>query len=117
MKRNRTEGLIESVKDIFKALISGDILRRLGVYKLMPAIIFVFALGWINILLSFKVEQTMSIVEKNDRELETLKIYHAQKTCEFVGLDRISTVEAMLEAAGSEVKAPEKPADIIKRQK
>ena len=56
MKRNRTEGLIESVKDIFKALISGDILRRLGVYKLMPAIIFVFALGWINILLSFKVD-------------------------------------------------------------
>ena len=65
--------------------------------------------------MSYKMEQTLSTVEKNRAELETLKIYHAQKTCEYVGLDRISTVEEMLKNAGSEVKAPEKPADIIKK--
>jgi hypothetical protein len=61
------------------------------------------------------MEQTLTVVEKNKEELETLRIYHAQKTCEYVGLDRISTIEDMLRNAGSEVKAPEKPADIIKR--
>ena len=104
-----------SVKSVFKSIISGDILLRLRVDKLFPYILYAFALGWISILMSYKMEQTLSIVEKNRAELETLKIYHAQKTCEYVGLDRISTVEEMLKNAGSEVKAPEKPADIIKK--
>ena len=104
-----------SVKSVFKSIISGDILLRLRVDKLFPYILYAFALGWISILMSYKMEQTLSTVEKNRAELETLKIYHAQKTCEYVGLDRISTVEEMLKNAGSEVKAPEKPADIIKK--
>jgi hypothetical protein len=53
-------------------------------------------------------------VQKNNSTLKTLKIYNAQKTYEIVGLDRIATVERMLEEAGSEVKAPEKPADRIR---
>ena len=57
----------------------------------------------------------MTLVEANKKELETLKIHHAQKTCEYVGLDRISTIEEMLTEKGSEVRAPEKPADIIKK--
>lgn len=104
-----------SIKSIGKAIISGDILLRLRVDKLFPYILYAFALGWVSILMSYKMEQTLSTLEKNRTELETLKIYHAQKTCEYVGLDRISTVEDMLKNAGSEVKAPEKPADIIKR--
>ena len=52
-------------------------------------------------------------VERNKRELESLKIYHAQKTCEYVSLDRISTVEEMLKQKQSEVTTPQKPADII----
>lgn len=104
-----------SIRSIMKSIISGDILLRLRVDKLFPYILYAFALGWISILMSYKMEQTLSIVEKNRAELETLKIYHAQKTCEYVGLDRISTVEEMLKNAGSEVKAPEKPADIIKK--
>ena len=115
MKESRTSGFISSVKGILKSIISGDILLRLRVDKLFPFILYAFALGWISILMSYKMEQTLSIVEKNSKEMETLKIYHAQKTCEYVGLDRLSTVEAMLKEAGSEGKAPEKPADIIKR--
>jgi hypothetical protein len=53
-------------------------------------------------------------VQKNNEKIRTLKIYNAQKTYELVGLDRIATVEKMLEEAGSQVKAPEKPADVIK---
>ena len=104
-----------SIRSIMKSIISGDILLRLRVDKLFPYILYAFALGWISIFLSYKMEQTLTVVEKNKAELETLRIYHAQKTCEYVGLDRISTIEEMLRSAGSEVKAPEKPADIIKR--
>ena len=82
--------------------------------RLFPYILYAFMLGWLSIWMSYRMEQTMIIVERNRKELESLKIYHAQKTCEYVGFDRISTIEAMLEEKGSEIKAPEKPADVIR---
>ena len=111
----KATGIASSIKSIVKSIISGDILLLLRVDKLFPYILYAFALGWISIFMSYKMEQTLGVVEKNRTELETLKIHHAQKTCEYVGLDRISTVEEMLKNTGSDVKAPEKPADIIKR--
>ena len=111
---SRKINMVSSLKSIVKSIISGDILLRLRVDKLFPYILYAFALGWISIFLSYKMEQTLTIVEKNKAELETMRIYHAQKTCEYVGLDRISTIEDMLRNAGSDVKAPEKPANTIK---
>ena len=111
----KATGIASSFKSIVKSIISGDILLLLRVDKLFPYILYAFALGWVSIFMSYKMEQTLSVVEKNRTELETLKIYHAHKTCEYVGLDRISTVEEMLKNTGSEVKAPEKPADTIKK--
>lgn len=104
-----------SVVKVLKSIISGDILLVMGVHRLFPYILYAFILGWVSIWMSYKAEQTMTLVEANKKELETLKIHHAQKTCEYVGLDRISTIEEMLTEKGSEVKAPEKPADIIKK--
>ena len=52
---------------------------------------------------------------KNKAILETKRIYHSQKTCDMVSLDRISTVETMLEELGSELEPPQKPADILKK--
>lgn len=111
----KATGIADSFRSIVKSIISGDILLLLRVDKLFPYILYAFALGWASIFMSYKMEQTLGVVEKNRADLETLRIYHAQKTCEYVGLDRISTVEEMLKNAGSDVKAPEKPADIIKR--
>ncbi len=105
---------ITSAKNIFKSIISGDILLRMRVDRLFPYIFYAFLLGWLTIWMSYSMEQTMITAEKNRKELETLKIYHAQKTCEYVGLDRISTIETMLEGKGSELKAPQKPAYKIK---
>ncbi len=102
--------------NILKSIISGDILLQMRVDRLFPYIFYLFVLGTVNIWLIFEMEQTMVKAEANSRELETLKIYHAQKTCEYVSMDRISTVEAMLEKSKSEVKAPQKPADIIRRK-
>ena len=104
-----------SAKSWAKSILSGDILLRMRLDRLVPYILYAFVLGWLSIWMSYKMEQTMSVAERNRRELETMKIYHAQKTCEYVGFDRISTIERMLEEKGSEIKAPEKPADIIKR--
>lgn len=101
------------IKNIAKSVISGDILVRMRLHKGFPYIIYFFVLGWLSILISYNAEQTMIQVEKNKKELETLKIYHAQKTCEYVSLDRISTVEEMLKQKQSEVTTPQKPADII----
>ena len=111
----KAKGIASSLKSIVRSIISGDILILLRVDKLFPYILYAFALAWASIFMSYKMEQTLAVVEKNRTELETLKIYHAHKTCEYVGLDRISTVEEMLKNTGSDVKAPEKPADIIKR--
>lgn len=101
-------------KRILRAIINGDILLLLRADRLLPYILYFCILAWTSIWISYKSEQTMTQVEKNKKELESLKIYHAQKTCEFVGLDRLSTIEQLLIENNSEVKAPEKPADIIK---
>lgn len=101
-------------KRILRAIINGDILLLLRADRLLPYILYFCILAWTSIWISYKSEQTMTQVEKNKKELESLKIYHAQKTCEYVGLDRLSTIEQLLIENNSEVKAPEKPADIIK---
>ena len=103
-----------TVEKVYKALLSGNLLILLGVDRLLPYILVLFVLGWINIFMNYRIEQVMAEVEKNKVTLENYRIYHAQKTYELVGLDRIATVEKMLEEAGSDVKAPEKPADVLK---
>lgn len=99
---------------LLKAIVNGDILLLLRADRLFPYIIWFCILGWLSIWMSYKAEQTMTQVERNRRELETLKIHHAQKTCEYVGMDRISTIEQLLIENKSEVRVPEKPANLIK---
>ena len=103
-----------AVKEFFIALGRGDLLTRLRVDRALPYILYLFFLGCISIWLSYHAEQTMLTVQKNNETIRTLKIYNAQKTYELVGLDRIATVEQMLEEAGSKFKAPEKPEDVLK---
>ena len=101
--------------ETLRSIGRGDILLRMRVDKLFPFILYTFALALTSIWLSYKADQTMYRVETNKQIIENLKIDNAKKTCEIVGLTRISTVERMLLEARSEVKAPDKPADIIKR--
>ena len=103
-----------AIKEFFIALGRGELLTRMRVDKLFPYILYLFLLGCVSIWMSYKAEQTMLKVQKNNVKIRTLKIYNAQKTYEIVGLDRIATIEEMLETTGSTVKAPEKPADIIR---
>lgn len=105
------KAFIETLRSIGR----GDILLRMRVDKLFPYILYTFFLAWLSIWLSFRAEKTMYRVEVNKEKIENLKIDNANKTCEIVSLTRMSTVEKMLNDAGSSVKIPEKPAYRIKR--
>lgn len=104
-----------TIVNILKTIGEGEILLKLGVHKALPSILYAFFLCMLSIFLSYKVEQTMAVREKNKRKIETLKIYCAQKTCDFVSLDRISLVENMLENLGSDLEQPQRPAKRINR--
>ena len=101
------------LKNSLKAIFKGEFLLRMRVDKYFMHILYTFLLVWLSIWLSMKIENTMVKVEKNKTTLNDMKIYHAQKTVEVVSLDRITTVEDMLEKIGSDVELPVKPADRI----
>lgn len=104
----------KAAKEILISIGQGTFLLRLRVDKIFPYILVFFILGWLNIWLNYKTEQAALKVEKNKATIETLKIYHSHMNGEIVELNRLSTVESMLEAAGSEIRIPEKPADRIR---
>ena len=103
-----------SIATVIKSILSGDILILMRVDRLLPYILFLFVLGWINIFLNYSIEQTMAKVEKNKKVMEYYRNDYANKTYEFVKAGKISNVKTMLEKAGSEVTTPEKPAVVIK---
>lgn len=103
-----------TVGTVLRSILSGDILLLLRVDRLLPYILVLFVLGWVNIFLNYQIEQVMVKVENNKEILENYRIYHAQKTYQFVKIGRISTVEDMLEKGGSQIGAPQKPAETIK---
>lgn len=114
LKDIRWKAVGKAVGAFFLSLGRGDLLLRMRVDKALPYILYAFLLGCISIWMSYRTEQAMLKVQTNNRTIRTLKIYNAQMTYELVGLDRLSTVEDMLEDMGSEVKAPQKPADILR---
>ena len=114
LKNIRWRAIWKAIGAFFLSLGRGDLLLRMRVDKALPYILYGFLLGCISIWMSYKTEQTMLKVQKNNETIKTLKIHNAQMTYELVGLDRLSTVENMLEGMGSKVKAPSKPADILK---
>ena len=97
-----------------KSIGRGDILLRMRVDKLFPFILYTFVLGVVSIWLSYRAEITMQQVESNKKKIENLKIDNLDKTCEIISLTRVSSVEEMLKASGSNVKTPEKPAHRIR---
>ena len=113
-KNIRWKAIGKAIGAFIISLGRGDLLLRMRVDKALPYILYAFMLGCISIWMSYKTEQTMLKVQRNNEALKTLKIQNAQMTYELVGLDRLSTVENMLENMGSTVKAPTKPADILK---
>lgn len=99
-----------------KAILKGEFLLRMRVDKVFPHILWLFALMWVSIWLSMKIDDTLIRVEQNKQVLKDLEIYHTEKTEALVRLDRFSTVQHKLEQMGSEVGLPEKPATVLKKK-
>ncbi len=100
----------KTIINILKAIMRGTLLLSMRIDKIFIHIVYLFAVVWVSIYVSLKIEETLRVVEKNNGVLESLRIEHAQKTSELAGFDRVSTIHRMLEDAGSEVTFPEKPA-------
>ena len=89
---------------------------RLGFNKFFIHIIYTFFLFWVSIWLSLQIEKTLTKVEENQKRLEDMEIYHAQKVVELVGLNRLTTVRNLLHEKGSQVDIPQQPAVTIKKK-
>ena len=99
-----------NIRNFGRALGKGDLLRSIGAHKYYMHILYVFVLAWISILLSLKVDGTLTKVEENKVALRDLEIYHAEKEAELVRLHSASTAAKRLKQLGSDVGLPEKPA-------
>jgi len=108
--------ILEFLGNSVSAILKGEFLLRMHFQDYFVHIIYTFFLLWMTIFLSIKVENTMVKVENNKDRLTDMKIYHAQKTVQMVSLNRISTVEKLLQREGSEVAFPEEPAKRIRKK-
>ena len=100
----------------FLTIGRGDILLKLGVHRYLPHIIFTFAVCAISIVLSYYADSTLIVREKRMKELESAKIVYSSKYREMVSLYRYTTVEDMLEKAGSDLKPLREPAIELKEK-
>ena len=107
--------VIQSIRNILVAVLRGELLLRMKVDKVFLHIVYLLFIVWTTLYVNLKIEQTMLKVEKNRKEIETLKIYHAQKSCELATYDRIGKVQDMLEKIGSNVTIPTRPAAVVKQ--
>lgn len=112
-KRFSPKYIFGLIRNSIGAILQGEFLIRLKFDRYFLHIIYLFFLAVVSIWIKLEIDQTMVRLEESKKELEDYKIYYSQKTCELVELDRLSTVEDMLEEKGSPLTLPQKPADRI----
>ena len=108
--------LARRFRNFWRMLGKGDLLLSMGAHKYYMHILYIFILAWITILLSLKVDNTLTKVEENKVVLRDLEIYRAEKEAELVRLHSASTAVKRLKQLGSPVTLPEKPATKIEKR-
>lgn len=98
------------LKNSLVAILKGEFLLRLNIGRYFVHIVYTFFLFAVVIWMSLMIDNTMSRVEKNKKQIEELEIMNAQKTYELVSLTRRSSVNGLLEQMGSKVQEAQKPA-------
>ena len=99
-----------------RSLRNGELLLKIGADKFYLHIMYLFLLMWLSIMLSLKVDKTLSRVGDNKAAIEELRIYHAQKEAQLVILHSASTTRTRLRQLGSPVTSPKEPATVIKKK-
>ncbi len=110
------EGIGRSFRNFWRALGRGELLLSIGAHKYYMHIVYLFLLAWISILLSLKVDGTLTRVEENKAVLRDLEIHHAEKEADLVRLHSASTTEKRLKQLGSDVTLPTQPATKIDKR-
>jgi len=105
-----------AVRNSFKALRKGEFLLRVRADKLYLHIVYLFVLMWITIMLSLKVDQTLTRAGQNKAVLEELRIHHAEREAALVKLRSASSIESRLRAQGSDLTLPKAPATKIEKR-
>ena len=105
-----------AVRNSVKALRKGEFLLRVRADKLYLHIVYLFILMWITIMLSLKVDKTLTLAGQNKAALEELRIHHAEREAALVKLKSASAIEARLKEKGSNLTLPEKPATKIEKR-
>ena len=96
------QGIGRSIKNFWRALGKGELLLSIGAHKYYMHILYLFVLAWISILLSLKVDGTLTRVEENKAALKDLEM--------LVRLHSASTTAKRLKQLGSDVTLPGQPA-------
>jgi hypothetical protein len=110
------KGIVRKLRNFTRALGKGDLLLTIGAHKYYMHILYLFILAWVSILLSLKVDGTLTKVEENKVVLRDLEIYHAEKEADLVRLHSASTTTKRLKELGSDVTLPVKPAQKIDKR-
>ena len=91
------------------SILSGDVLVERGVDRQLGFIFYCFALVCVIIAWSLMVEQNLVKVQKNEKELQELRISYQQRTLDIVGMNNRTRIDKMLKAEGSKLHAPQQP--------
>lgn len=103
------------LKECAKAIFHGQLLLRLNIGRYFIHIVFTFFLFAMLIWFSLGVDSTLAKVEQNQKELDELETQHSSLEFQLKELDRRATLQDLLEANGSKVTAPQKPATVLKK--
>lgn len=103
------------IKNSLLAILRGEFLLSLNIRKYFLHIIYTFFLFAMIIWVGLEIDNSMTRVQKNNREIEELEIAHSQKTFELVQISKRSAVKERLHKMGSMVKENEKPAYRIEK--
>lgn len=96
-------------------LLNGDLLLRLRADKMLPYILVIFAMAISLIFIKLEIDKTLLRCDRARAELENIRIEYAKKSCELISLEKLSTIESMLESQGINIGIPSKPADRIRK--
>lgn len=108
------KNIANKTKKIIVSICKGKFIVEMHIDRCFPHIIVLFLLSLTSMYMSYKAEQTMLQRERNKSEIEALRIRRSQIAVKVASMDRLTTVDSKLKEMGSNLKAPQKPATVVK---
>lgn len=107
---NRIKGIL---KNIFRAIMAGDLLVHIQISKYFVHILYGFSLFFIIIWVSLKIDATLTKVEINKSRIYEQELVITARRLELSSLGCRSTVERMLKEKGSKLCEPTEPPTVL----